>query len=222
MIDTSMRTWDALPVAGVRTVFYCGNPVKPDTERIISFPVEEDYKTIGQKNLLAFPRALEWEWDYMARVNASCFVHKRRLLEHVQGLPALGVVRGLVSAPTHTCGVARPFLWGGGQMILSRDVVEAMMARKSEWRHDVMEDVALGELAQDCGYTLDSGARVCSVNRHEDGWQVIAYNGKPGFNFKDFSDIDRLDDQFFFRCKNDADRKDDAKVMRLLAHHLSP
>lgn len=223
MIGTSMRTWDAQEVSGTRTVFYCGNPVGNDTDRVISFPVDEDYSTISRKNMLAYEWALNLPWDYMARVNASCYVHKRRLLEHVQGLPDAGVMRGAVSAPTYNCGVKRPFMWGGAQFIMSRDVVAEMVANKHLCRHDVMEDVAMSELAQECGFTVDGHGLFCSVNKDGGHWNAIAYNGQvEGFEFTDFSEINRLSDQFYFRVKHDPDRRVDAEVMQLLAQHLPP
>lgn len=209
MIRTSMETWDAEPLDGTRTVYYCGEPTGGDTDRVISFPVEEDYKTIGRKNLYAYPRAMQWEWDYMARVNASCYVHKRRLLEHVQHLPLHGVIRGAVSPPTPTCGVSRPFMWGGGQFILSRDVVQAFVNNRYAWRHDVMEDVAMSELAQDCGFTLDDKGMFCSINFTDGKRSVITYNGPE-------------EAQFFFRVKYDPDRNVDAQIMRELKQTLPP
>lgn len=216
MIKTAQDTWDDSLDDNIRVVYYCGNPMGGDTDRVISFPVDESYETIWRKNLLAFRHALRWPWSYMARVNSSCYVHKRRLLEHVQTLPETGVMKCIVSDPTPSCGVSRQFAWGGGQFIFSRDIIGAFVLNSDKWRHDVMEDVAMSELAQDCGFTLDSTGRFCSVNRTEKGWNVITYNGKPGFEFTDFAEMAKVDDQFFFRCKHDPDRNVDADVMRLL------
>jgi hypothetical protein len=170
---------------------------------------EEDYKTIGYKNLLAFEWALAMPWDFMARVNASCYVHKRRLLEHVQALPTRGLVRGICSPPTPACGVNRRFMWGGGQFILSRDVVEAFVRKQDHWRHDVMEDVAMSELAQDLGFSLDCDGLVATVHRDGDKRELLCYNGGE-------------DEQFFFRVKYDPDRSVDALTMRELKATLPP
>lgn len=224
MIKTSQETWDAEPLEGTRTVYYCGRPrVIPNTDRVIDFEIEEDYNTISHKNLLAFRWALSnGNWDYMARVNSSCYVHKRRLLEHVQGLPETGVMKCIVSDPTPACGVSRQFAWGGGQFIFSRDLISAFVLNSDKWRHDLMEDVAMSELAQDCGFTLDSTGKFCSVNRTEKGWTLLTYNGKPGFEFTDFAELAKADDQHFFRCKYDPDRNVDAEWMRKLKEHLTP
>ena len=105
---------------------------------------------------------------------------------------------------------------------MSRDVVAALVLEGHKWRHDLMEDVAMSELAQECGFELGHGT-ACSIERNLTDWFVIAYNGKqPGFTFTDFADLNRLDDQFFFRVKCDSDRSRDAKIMHLLKTHLIP
>lgn len=222
MMHSSMATWDAEPVDGVRTVFYHGNPMQPQTERIVSFPVDEDYLTISRKNLMAFEWALTQTWDYMARVNSSCYVHKQRLLEAVQGLPETGLVRGVLCDPTEYCGVRRKWMWGGAQFLFSRDVVEAFVKNAHKMNHVVMEDVALGELAQDCGFTLDGSGKCCSINvLSNGGWQAIEYGENArGCTFMDFSEINQLPDQFFFRVKHDPDRTVDRHIMELLKANL--
>ncbi len=222
MIETAMETWDAEPLDATRTMFYVEQTAIPDTARIVSFPVKHELSDVGRKTILAFEHALSWPWDYMARTNSSCYVHKRLLFEHCQSLPEKGVIRGLVCGPTFVSGTDQPFVWGGGQFILSRDVVEALVANKEKWRHDLMEDVAMSTLALQCGFTLDSTGRTCSIDKHEDGWLLIAYNGKPGFRFTNWKDVAQADDQFFFRVKHDPDRSVDEYMMRQLKVHLLP
>lgn len=220
MMRNSMDTWDSEACAGTETVYYHGNPMVQESLRVVSFPVDEDYKTISRKNLLAFEWALRKPWDYMARVNASCYVHKQRLVEHVQTLPGTGLIRGVCTEPTPFCGVSRGWMWGGAQFILSRDVVEAIVANPDKMRHDVMEDVALGEIAQDLGYKLDGDGRCCSLNRTpEGGWMIVGYGGGPSFVMKEPGDIP---EHFFFRVKNDADRGVDRENMLMLKQNLLP
>lgn len=221
MVKTAMETWDAEPLEGTRTVYYCGNPVGGDTDRVISFPVEEDLNTIGRKNIMAYRRALEWPWDFMARTSQSTYVHKGRLLARIQTLPDRGLIQGIQAAPTWVCGVNRPFLWGGGQFIFTRDTVQMLVANAFKWRHDLMEDVSTSELAQDCGFALNNKGIACSIDKQTDGWLLISSNGKPGFEFTDFAELStKAEDQFFFRCKYDPDRTVDAEIMRCLKKNL--
>lgn len=220
MVHNSMDTWDSEGLPGTETVYYHGHPMVPESLRVVSFPVHEDYKTISHKNLLAFKWALQKPWDYMARVNASCYVHKRRLLEHVQALPEKGLIRGVCTEPTIYCGVNRGWMWGGAQFILSRDVVESIVANPDKMNHNVMEDVALGEIAQDLGFKLDGDGRCCSVNvRPEGGWMIVGYGGGPSFVMEQPGDIP---EHFFFRAKHDPDRTVDREIMMMLKQNLLP
>lgn len=217
MIQTSMQTWDRDYVHGTTTKFYCGYPII-NTYRIVSVPVEESYANIGHKNLEAFRRALEWDWDYMARPNASCYVHKERLLAHCQGLPSSGVITGVFAPPTPHCGVTRPWLWGGGQIIFSRDVVEAIVRNGHLWKHHLIEDVAIGELVQDLGFIPDTTLPTCSVNKNPGDWTLISYNGESKSGT--FEDIIKDTTHFFFRCKYDPDRTVDREIMYSLKAYL--
>lgn len=224
MIQTSMDTWDRDPVPGVETKFYCGHPIpngfaywnSPD--RIVSVPVNESYANIGYKNIEAFRRSLEWDWDFMARPNASCYVHKERLYEYCKTLFPYERVMGIMADASPQCRVDRPFLWGGGQIIVSRDVAEAIVRNAYLWRHDLMEDVALGELIQDMGYSIDNTLPSCSINKGDGDWTLIAYNGESKHG--SFDEIIKDAKQFFFRIKHDPDRSVDAEVMRMLKEKL--
>jgi hypothetical protein len=61
---------------------------------------------------------------------------------------------------------------------------------------------------------------MCSINKTDSGWNVLSYGGKPGFDFTDWRDVSKADDQFYIRCKHDPDRSVDALVMRALKLHL--
>lgn len=216
MIQTSMETWDRHHLQGVDVRYYCGYPII-NTDRIISVPVEESYATIGYKNIEAFNRALQWDWDVMARPNASCFVAKEKLWQFCQGLPNSRVALGVMAPPTPHCGTNREWLWGGGQVILSRDVVESIVAHAHLWKHHLIEDVALGEIIQDLGCQIGP-LPSCSINKNETDWTLIAYNGESRKG--SFDHIAKDNPNFFFRCKHDPDRTVDADVMRMLTDYL--
>jgi hypothetical protein len=215
MIKNSQQTWDSEPVEGTKTYFYHGLPEAEPSANVVSFPIDEGYRNISHKNMMAFAWALQQPWDYMARVNASCYVHKQRLLDAVQGFPETGLVRGVLAEPTPLCGVQRKWIWGGGQFIFSRDVVQAIVAGQAKLRYDLIEDVALSEIVQDLGFEPRDGM-ACSVNKTPEGWTIISYGGQS-FTMEEFRDIP---DHYFFRCKNDADRAVDLEVMKLLKQHL--
>lgn len=216
-MQASMETWDSEQVPDVQTVYYYGYPHGEVNPRVLQLPALEGYNAINQKNMMAFREALSWPWDYMARVNASCYVHKRRLLDRVQSMPDTGVFQCVLADPTPHCGTTNQWPWGGMQFILSRDVVQSMVANSGHLRHDMMEDAALGELARVSGHQLDGSGMACSINRNGSDWFTVCYGKGENRTFKEFSDIP---DHYFFRVKCDEDRSVDEYLMRQLKQHL--
>lgn len=213
----SMDTWDSEQIEDVLTVYYHGYPHGEPNPRVLQLYMPEGYYAINAKNMMAFQESLNWQWDYMARVNASCYVHKRRLLDHLQHLPDTGVFQCVLADPTPNCGTAHKWPWGGMQFILSRDVVQNMVSNSGHLRRDIMEDAALGELVKVCGYQLDGSGLGCSINRNGGDWFTVCYGKGENRTFTEFSDIP---DHYFFRVKCDADRSMDEYVMRQLQQHL--
>lgn len=222
LMEASRETWDSGVVECAPTWYY-SNRLKDRPIRTVQFPVGGDLNDMGHKDLLAYRWALDtMEWDYMARVNASCYVRKSVLLDHVQALPDNGVMRGLVVP--HTRGTAGiPFMWGGGQFIMSRDVVQAIVDNSPKWDHREMEDVAVSKLTKDLGIAWDGQGRCCSINMQtppKRAWVALSYNGSPTFEFDDFQEFkEKAGDQFFIRVKQDGERDKDIWIMRELHKH---
>lgn len=220
MIETSKATWDSVDVPGVETVFYVGEPKSDLNDRVIGFPVRESYHTMGHKNLQGWKWMLDnRDFDFMARVNASCYVHKARLKAHCDTLTpekylAGSIYQGDQKRPT--------WLWGGHQFLLSRDVVQALVDNPQVWNHAEMDDVALSHAATALGVPFAHGDHACAIDHLADGsWRVVSTNGN-NFAFTDWADVAKLDTQIFFRCKIDLKRHEDALVMRELFKHLIP
>ena len=170
LLDASLETWDAQPLEHTETIYYCGRcPQKPH-QRIIYLNCNESYNGMSDKDVMAFDWALKnKQWDYMARVNSSCYVRKLKLVDAVQHLPNTGVFRG-VSAGT--------FMWGGAQFILSRDVVEKMIANRHKCQTVLMDDIFLSQWARDIDVQWDTKGNACSINRTANGWSCIWYRGR--------------------------------------------
>lgn len=212
LMQASRETWDSEVVAGAPTRYY-SNPLKNCPPRTMQFPSGGGLYDMGYKNLMAYRWALDnLSWDYMARVNASCYVRKQALLDHVQSLPDHRLFRGVKTNTVH----AVPFLWGGGQFIMSRDVIQAFVDHSEQWDHSEMEDVAMSILAPRLGIALDGNGMACSINQVGDGWNCIAY-GSAGFDFTTFSEFrEKIGSQFFIRVKQDMKRDVDVLIMREL------
>lgn len=220
MIDTSKATWDSVEIPGVETRYYVGEPASPLDDRVIGFPVKESYRTMGHKNLAAWQWMLDnSDFDFMARVNASCYVHKARLLAHCGTLLPFKYLAGSVMQGD---GKRAAWLWGGHQFLMSRDVVEALVANPGVWNHGEMDDVALAHAATALGVPFVHGNHACAIDHLDGGgWRVVSTDSS-NFEFTEWADVAKLTTQHFFRCKIDLRRHEDALVMRELHHHLLP
>jgi hypothetical protein len=213
-MQASRETWDSEMPDGVLTWYYSNMPSLRigAPPRTLQVEVGGALHDMGRKDLLAYRWALEnLAWDYMARVNASCYVRKGPLLEYVQSLPASGLFRGV-----KTLHAGIPYLWGGAQYIMSRDVIRAFVDNGDKWDHREMEDVSMSLLAVKLGIALDGSGMACSVNERDHDWLCIAY-GSPSFEFASFDEFKaKVGNQFFIRVKQDLKRDRDVWIMREL------
>ena len=232
LMDTSMDTWDKIEHPDTLTMYYCGNTPGPVGDNIFYSKISDDLDDLSSRTMEAFELALAIpDWEHMARPNSSCYVHKQNLVEHIQTLPKLGVLKALLTSGEP--GVR--FLWGGGQFIFSRDVVEKIVANKDIWRNDLMEDVAISRMAEALDISLDQGAMACSINSIHDPsfihtsiqnndftgeYLCLCYGGADNFTFRNFSDMRKAEGHFFFRLKQDHDRSLDLTMMRELHKHI--
>lgn len=218
LVRKSLETWDAVQVDGVDTFFYFDNAFKqPLPAKSIVVDADGALTSMGKRDLLAYKWALEnKKWDYMARVNASCFVRKKILKEYVQDLPEKNLFRG-VMAPYQ----GGQMMWGGCQFMISRDVVQAMVNNQNRWNHEVMEDVAMTFLCRDLGIPLDGTGRACALHDHRPKpWLCLWYDaGKSGgWECNTFQEmITNLGNQFYIRVKQDLRREIDFEIMQELA-----
>lgn len=210
MINTSINTWDSVSVEGVDSLFACSISTKPDTNKIIYFKVPNGLYDMGKKNLASFEWALQnKKFDYVARVNSSCYVDKKELIKYVQELPDENVFCGVEADSGHG-----KYCWGGCQFVLSKDVVKKVVYNKEKYDHSFMEDESLSFLINQLGIPVTKGIKSCSIDKTEKGWQLISYINKSkefvGFNYiKDSGHV-------FFRVKFDGDRTVDKYLMNEL------
>jgi hypothetical protein len=216
MIETSLNTWDSIKVEGVESIFYCGEPVKENTDKIIYFPLQESYQTMGEKTIRAYEWALKnKDFDYIARVNSSCYVNKKELIKYIQTLPDKEVFAGLVVPASNS---SEKWMWGGGQYIISKDMIELIVENRHLWNHKVMDDQAVGYLANKLNIPYTNG-RACSIEMKPNGWFCLCY-GEPSIEFTDFLDMNKLENQFFIRVKQDKHRERDEYIMKQLYQNL--
>ena len=103
------------------------------------------WKVIGSLTM-----AMREEFDFVYFTTASSYVRPQRLLDYVSDLPLQGAYAGTPM----TDGVSGVAFASGASRIMSRDVVADVLRHRGRYRNDVMEDVGLGRLIGELGYSL--------------------------------------------------------------------
>jgi len=153
-------------------------------------------------------------WDFMARTHSSTYVHKRNLVDFCETLHRKNQLCGLLVTGD------RPFLWGGGSYIMSRDVIEQFVANKDRWNMAIMEDNGMTDLANEIGIPLNGKGRMASIDQHGTEYLVTTYGVGEGFTFTDWDDVNKLQPHHYIRCKQDLRRHEDLMIFRQLHKHL--
>lgn len=215
LMDAQMETWDSEDHPQAQTLYYIGKSDIPWTPRVFSSPeLGEELEDISPRTIEAFKKSLDYEWEYMARVHSSTYVHKDNLVKFCHRLPRHKVIRGVMT------GGENPFMWGGCHYIFSRDVIFSFVANKNRWNTKVMEDSSITELCQTLDLPLTSEGWSATINMNENDYTCLLYNHGESFTFTDFEDINKAQPHFFFRVKQDLRRYEDVRIMHELKKHL--
>lgn len=216
LMDASLETWDSENHPQTQTLYYCGKSSEPATEKVFYSPnLTEELDDVSSRTIEAFEKALGYDWDFMARANSSCYVHKKNLVKFCETLPTENAIYGIL-----TEGEQR-FMWGGCQYIFSRDVIKKMVANKGKWNHKVMEDISITKIADGLEIPLESSGWCVSLNLMPDNSYIaMVYGHGTNFTFTDFEDINKAEGHFFFRVKQDLRRDEDVRIMRELHKYL--
>lgn len=217
LMDASLQTWDAVQHPQMQTLYYCGKPDGDKLPNTFYSQCSEHLHDLSARTLQALLHSLTIpDWDFMARPNSSCYVHKLNLFRHISTLPTQGLMQGLI-----TTGHSPDFMWGGGQYIFSRDVVERMMMNRHKYNELVQEDQALSQLALDSGVQMNGEGKLASIDSDGGGtFRCLHYGGGESFSFTDFADLKKAEGHHFFRVKQDHDRTQDVRIMHELKKHL--
>lgn len=92
---------------------------------------------ILDKTLLAFRRCVDEGFDAVVRTNLSSFYHWKALGDFLRGAPERGLAAGLSPDRSHLSGC---------NLVLSRDVVEHVLAHAAELDRGKIDDLALSAL----------------------------------------------------------------------------
>lgn len=221
LMDVSQETWDSENHPQAQTQYYCGQSSNPSTEKVFYSPaLTESLEHVTSRTLEAFEKALTiLDWDFIARTHSSTYVHKRNLVDFIETLPTKNVLCGLLTTGE------KPFLWGGGSYIISRDVIEKFVANKVRWNLNIMEDNAMTDLANELEIPLSGNGRMASINqvaiKEGSAWLVMCYGIGENFTFTDWADMQKAHPHHYFRVKQDLERHKDVEIMHQLHRYLT-
>lgn len=160
-------------------------PGKPGSKIITNSP--EDWSLIGLKTLLAFKHVLEnYDFEYLFRTNTSSYLDTAGLLDFLEGKPKTSVYGGVVGK---VFGISE-FASGAG-ILLSRDVVERIVSRSKEWKHGLVDDIAVADLV--AGFE-NPRVPLMSLPRLD----------LPTLNSARATDPEMIRTNFHFRCKSES------------------
>jgi hypothetical protein len=216
MVKTAEETWDSIDHPQCETVYYFSNREKQSSGKYLYLPIQESLYTMGHKLLGAFEWALAYkDFDYIARPHSCIYVDKKQLAGYINELPDKNVFAGPLVDQTPK------WLWGGLGFIFSRDVVQKIVEGREKWDHRKMEDTAVSALAIELGIPFTHGAG-CSIDKYGNSWLCLSYGPtrSKSFTFTDFSEVPKNSNQFYYRVKQDYDRKQDKYIMEQLFKHL--
>lgn len=158
------ETWFNIKNDNVEIIFYSDNekienkseyPVLIGNDLIL--PCDDGFLNLGHKTIKAF----EWvnnnyNYDYIYRSNLGAYIDSNKLIKFIEGKSKNKFYCGIVGK-TQT-GVKIPFASGSGYF-LSKDLVEIVLTNKHLWNHNIVDDVALGELLLKFSIDVDESAR---------------------------------------------------------------
>jgi hypothetical protein len=164
---TQMETWDSIPVAGIRTLYYVGDAKKTQLKGdVLEIAQPDSYSEMHWKFKEALMFVNSMNWDFIFRTNASAYINKQSLKQFAAMLPKRECYCGVSGLTSHS-----DFQHvNGGGIFLSRDVA-TILEKRLEFKHtSLVEDGEIGKIMHQAKIEVTPG-----------GWRGMASEGyHPG------------------------------------------
>lgn len=158
---------------------------KPASKIITNSP--EDWSLIGLKTIMAFKHVLEnYDFEYLFRTNTSSYLDTKGLLDFLEGKRKKSLYGGVVGKVFGKSEFA-----SGAGILLSRDVVERIVAKSDDWKHGLVDDIAIADL----------------VSRFQGPTVPLSPLPRldlPTLDFARTTDPETIRANFHFRCKSNS------------------
>lgn len=206
------ETWFNNKRDDVDVIFYKDN--QNDSEKYnypifnnfdLVLPINDGLFNLGHKTIMAF----EWvnqnyDYEYIYRSNLGAFVDIKNILSFLSDKPKDNFYCGIVGKDSFYLGREVEFASGSGYF-LSKNLVELVVKNKYMWKHNVIDDVALGELLSQFNIKVDRRAKRKNITDGNIFYQI-------GDNIVEYIDDDEV---YHIRLRSD-NREEDIKNMKEL------
>lgn len=164
LVKTIKETWASAHVEGVETLFYFGGRETVVLGDELTLNVPDGFADIGRKSIACFDWCLQnRDFDLVFRTNCSSYVDLRNLRRYVdENGRGNSFYAGLIGEGPDGLSFA-----SGAGYFLSRDLADLVVRGRARWNHQLIDDVALGELLAAEGVFPESAPRLDVGNVHE-------------------------------------------------------
>lgn len=159
------ETWFNIKNDDVEIIFYSDNekienkseyPVLIGNDLIL--PCDDGFFNLGHKTIKAFDWVNKnYNYDYIYRSNLGAYVDSNKLIKFIEGKNKTKFYCGIVGKDSYYLGREVTFASGSGYF-LSNDLVEIVLSNEHLWNHNIVDDVALGELLSKFSINVDKSA----------------------------------------------------------------
>lgn len=176
--NTIKNTWFNYKTDDVEIIFYKDNtfkekfnyPILDNCDLIL--PIEDGFFTLGHKTLMSF----EWvnnkyDYEYIYRSNLGAYVDIKNILTFLLDKPKNNFYCGIIGKDSYYLGREVEFASGSGYF-LSKNLVELVLKYKNMWNHNIVDDVALGELLSNFNIKVDKRAKRKNISNNEVFYQI--------------------------------------------------
>ena len=177
--ESIKETWFNSRDNDVEIIFYSDNdneinkveyPILRGNNLIL--PCNDGYFNLGIKTIMAFDWVSKnYKYDYIYRSNLGAFINVKNLLSFLVNKPKNKFYSGIIGKCKISLDKEIIFASGSGYL-LSNDVINIILDNKNKWDHNIVDDVALGELLSNLQINLDKSARRLSYCDDEIYYQI--------------------------------------------------
>ena len=206
------ETWYKLKNNDVEVIFYKENNYNSRETQFDSpdlrVPCLDGFFQLGLKTLLSFEWVLEnYNFDYIFRTNLGSFVNPTSIIEFVKEKPKKEFYCGIIGK----YNLDREITYASGSgYFLSKDLVEKVVLNKQFWKHNVVDDVAIGELLSNLGVSVSKNAIRKNICDGETFYQIGEEN------------VEYISDQLVYHIRlRSNDRNIDIQNMKSIFENLN-